>query len=165
MPRPLLPAWLRRGLEAALVAAIVAIASLWGDRLSAGGAPFPFPAGPAGALQVAPAVLALGVLTTAYPIAMAATRSDALMGALAAYLVACDLTIVFIGGHVSLERLAAVLPVGAFVALLALGPTVAGVAGSQVGASLGFGRRAGAIAAVASAVAAVVVLTLIGLLV
>jgi len=74
-----MPPWLRRGLEAALVAAVVAIASLWGDRLSAG-APYPFPGGPAGALQVAPAVLAIGVLTTAYPVAMAATRGDAVMG-------------------------------------------------------------------------------------
>lgn len=162
MPRPLMPPWLRRGLEAALVAAVVAIASLWGDRLSAG-APYPFPGGPAGALQVAPAVLAIGVLTTAYPVAMAATRGDAVMGALAAFLVACDLTIVFIGGHVSLERMAVVLPTGAFIALLALGPAAAGLVGSQVGASLGFGRRAGAIAAVASAVGAGAVLVTIGL--
>ena len=49
-------------LLAAIVAAIVAIASLAGDRLSAGGASYALPDGPVGGLVLAPAVLALGVL-------------------------------------------------------------------------------------------------------
>src|SRR5829696_1968105 len=63
MPRPLFPPWLRRGFEAAVAAAIVAVASLAGDRLGPAGVAFPFPPGPTGALLLAPAVLGLGVLT------------------------------------------------------------------------------------------------------
>ena len=161
MPRPLVPPWLRRGLQAALVAAIVAITSFLGDRLGAGGAPFPLPAGPGGALLLAPAVVAIGVVTSAYPVAMAATRGDAILGVIAGWLVAVDLTIVFTGGHVALERAGIVLPTGVLVGLLALPSVGAGLGGSQVGASLGFGRRAGAVAAVASAIGAVLGLVLI----
>jgi hypothetical protein len=161
MPRPLFPPWLRRGFEAAVVAAIVAVASLAGDRLGPAGVPFPFPPGPTGALLLAPAVLALGVLTATYPIAMAATRADAILGAVAAYLVAVDFTIILAGGHISLERLSVVLPTGVLVGLIALAPFLAGLAGSQLGASLGFGRRAGALAAVASGVGAVLALLIV----
>lgn len=161
MPRPLVPPWLRRALEAAIVAAVVAIASFLGDRLGAGGGAFPLPAGPAGALLLAPAVVAIGVVTSAYPVAMAATRGDAILGAIAGWLIAVDLTIVFTGGHVSLERAGVVLPTGVLVGLLSLGALAAGLAASQVGASFGFGRRAGAIAAVASAVGAVIALVVV----
>ena len=163
MTRPILPPWLRRGLEAAVVAAIVAIASLAGDRLGTAGVPHPIPPGPAGALVLAPAVLAIAVITTTYPIAMAATRGDAVLGALAAYLVASDLTVIFTGGPVSLDRAGIVLPGGVLVALLALVPALAAVAGAQVGAALGFGRRSGATAAVVAAVAAAIVLVIVGL--
>lgn len=161
MPRPLVPSWLRRGLEAALVAAVVAVASFAGDRLGTSAGPVILPSGPAGALLLAPAVLALGVVTSAYPVAMAATRGDAILGVIAAWLVAVDLTIVFSGGHIVLETAGIQLPTGVLVGLLALASVGAGLAASQVGASLGFGRRAGAIAAVASAVGALVALLVI----
>lgn len=161
MPRPLLPPWLRRGLEAAIVAAIVGIASLVG-RFDTGGPPFPLPSGLTGSLLLAPAVVALSVVTTAYPVAMAATRGDAVMGLMAAYLVAADLVIVFSGPRVVTERLELTLPGGVLVALLALLPVGAALAASQLGASLGFGRRAGAVAAVVGAVAAAIVLVVFG---
>jgi hypothetical protein len=161
MPRPFVPPWLRRGLEAALVAAIVAIASFAGDRLNTSAGPLPLPAGPAGALLLAPAVFAIGVITAAYPVAMAATRGDAILGVIAAWLVAVDVTILFTGGHIVLDNAGVMLPVGVLVGLLALLSVAAGLAGSQVGASLGFGRRAGAIAAVASAIGAVLGLMLV----
>jgi hypothetical protein len=161
MPRPLVPPWLRRGLEAALVAAVVAIASFAGDRLGTSAGPVMLPAGPAGAVLLAPAVLAIGVITTTYPVAMAATRGDAILGVIAAWLVAVDLTILFVGGHLELERAGFQLPAGVLVGLVALAPLGAGLVGSQVGASLGFGRQAGALAAIASAVGAVVALVLV----
>ena len=161
MPRPVMPPWLRRGLEAAVGAALVAIASFLGGRLDAGGAAFPLPAGPAGALLLAPAVFAIGVVTATYPVAMSATRGDAVLGVIAAWLVAVDLTILFTGGHIGLDRADIVLPTGVLVGLLALPSVAAGLAGSQVGASLGFGRRAGAMAAVTSAIGALLSLVLV----
>ena len=160
MPRLALAPWLRRGLEAAVVAAIVAIASLAGNRLSAGGGAYPLPAGPTGALVLAPAVLALGVLTCAYPLAMAATRSDAIFGALAAFLIAADLTVIFAPDRIIIWPTDVQVPGGLFVALLALGPAFVGLAGGQI-ATLGFGRRAGAVAAILAAVMAAVVLALV----
>jgi len=161
MPRLALAPWLRRGLEAAVVAAIVAIASLAGNRLSAGGGAYPLPAGPTGALVLAPAVLALGVLTCAYPLAMAATRSDASFGALAAFLIAADLTVIFAPDRIILGRTDIQVPGGLFVALLALGPALLGLLAGEVATPLGFGRRAGAVAAILAALVAVVVLALV----
>ena len=159
------PAWLRRSLEAAIVAALVALASLIGAGLTAGAEPFALPAGAAGSLLLAPAVLALGVVTCAYPVAMAATREDAIFGAIAAFLVAADLTVVLAGGRIVLGRSQAGLGGGLLVAALALGPALAGLALSQLATPLGFGRRAGAIGAVTAAVVASVVLVALALLI
>ena len=144
-----------------MVAAIVAIASFAGDRFGTSAGPVSLPAGPAGAFLLGPAVFAIGVVTTTYPVAMAATRGDAILGVLAAWLVAVDLTILFVGGHLVLDGAGVQLPAGVLVGLVALAPLGAGVIGSQVGASLGFGRRAGALAAIASAVGALVALMLV----
>ena len=163
MPRFRLEPWLRRGLEAAVVAAIVAIASLAGNRLSAGGGPYPLPAGLPGALVLAPAVLGLGVLTCAYPLAMAATRSDATFGAIAAFLIAADLTVIFAPDRIILARTDVQVPGGLFVALLAIGPAAVGLVGGQVVTPLGIGRRAGAVAAILAAVVAAVVLGLVAI--
>ena len=57
MARSLFPPWLRRALEVAIGAAVVAIVTLAGDRLGQGTAPYPLPAGPAGALLLAPPVM------------------------------------------------------------------------------------------------------------
>ena len=161
MPRLRVAPWLRRGVEAAVAAAIVAIAALAGERLSAGGTVYPVPSGLAGVLVLAPPVLALGVLTVAYPVAMAPTRSDALMGAVFAYLIAADATVVLAGSPFSLERAGREVPGGLLVGLLALIPAVAGLLGGQLATPLGFGRRAGAIGALVAAVASLVVLAAI----
>jgi hypothetical protein len=158
MPRLRVAPWLRRGIEAAVAAAIVAIAALAGERMSAGGTVYPVPAGIAGVLVLAPPVLALGVLTVAYPVAMAPTRSDALMGAITAFLVAADSTVVLAGSPFSLERAGREVPGGLLVGLLALIPAIAGLVGGQLATPLGFGRRAGAIGALVAAIATLVVL-------
>lgn len=158
MPRFAVPPWLRRSLEAAAVGGIVAIASLVGTGLSAGGGVYALPSGPAGALLLAPSVLALSVVTTAYPLAMAATREDALLGAVAAFLVAADLTVILAGGRLFLEQSETTISGGLLVAALAAGPAIVGLVASQFGATFGFGRRAGAVCAAAAAIAAAVVL-------
>jgi hypothetical protein len=163
MPRVRLAPWIRRAIEAAVAAALVAIGTLLGEQLSAGGAVYPIPAGMTGALVLAPPVLALGVITIAYPVAMAATRSDALMGAVAAYLVAADVTTVVAASPLSLERADQQLGGGLLVALLALAPAVIGLVAGQVATPLGFGRRAGAIGAIAAAAAGVIVLIAISM--
>lgn len=163
MPRLRVAPWLRRGLEAAVVAAIVAVALLAGNRLSAGAGPYQLPAGPAGGLALAPAVLALGVLSCAYPLAMAATRSDAVFGAAVAFLVAADLTIVFAAGPLLLPDGESQVSGGAFVALLSAGPAIVGTIAGQVLTPLGFGRRAGALAAILAAVVAIGILAIVGM--
>jgi len=161
MARVRLTPWLRRAVEAAVVAGLVAIATLIGDRLSAGGVAYTLPDGPLGGLLLAPAVLAVGVLTCAYPIAMAATRADAVLGAVAAFLIAADLTIVFAGDRIILGATEQQLAGGLLVALLALGPAVMGLLGGQLLTPLGFGRRAGAVAAILSAIVAFGVLGIV----
>ena len=161
MARVRLTPWLRRGFEAAVVAGLVAIATLTGNRLSSGGGPYMLPNGPIGGLVLAPAVLALGVLTCAYPLAMAATRADAVLGAVAAFLIAADLTIVFAGDRIILGSANEQLAGGLLIALLALGPAVMGLLGGQLLTPLGFGRRAGAIAAILSAIVAIGVLVIV----
>jgi hypothetical protein len=162
MARVRLTPWLRRGLEAAVVAGLVAVASLNGVRLSAGGS-YALPDGLIGGVLLAPAVLAVGVLTCAYPIAMAATRADAVLGSVAAFLVAADITIVFAGDRIILGAANEQLAGGLLVALLALGPAVMGLLGGQLLTPLGFGRRAGAVAAILSAIVAVGVLGIVAL--
>ena len=158
MPRVNVAPWIRRAIEAAVAAALVAIGTLAGERISTGGPVYPVPAGLTGALVLAPPVLALGVITIAYPIAMAATRSDALMGAVAAYLVAADVTTIVAASPLSLEGIGQQLGGGLLVALLALTPAVIGLVAGQLATPLGFGRRAGAVGALAAAIASVLVL-------
>jgi hypothetical protein len=158
MPRLALPTWLRRSLEAATVAALVAIASLLGAEMATAAGPYPLPSGPAAALVLAPAVLALGVVTVSYPIAMAATREDALFGAAAAFLLAADLAVVLAGRQILLDSPQLEIGGGLLVAGLAIGPALAGVVGAQVATPLGFGRRAGAICALVAGIAAAAIL-------
>jgi hypothetical protein len=161
MPRVHVAPWIRRAVEAAVAAGLVAIGTLAGVQMSAGGSVYPVPSGMAGALVLGPPVLALGVITIAYPVAMAATRSDALMGAVAAFLVAADVTTIAAASPFSLERAGKELGGGLLVALLALAPAVVGLVAGQLSTPLGFGRRAGAVGAIAAAIASVVVLVAI----
>jgi hypothetical protein len=160
MPRQLVPPWLRRALEAAAVSAVVAIGALVGAGLAAGG-PYELPSGVPGALLLAPAVFGLAVLPVAYPVAMAATRGDAILGAVAALLIAADVTIVLAGGRVLLRPGGVELGIGLLIAILAALPALVGLLAGEALTPLGFGRRAGAIVAITSAVAAAAVLAVI----
>jgi hypothetical protein len=161
MPQQLIPSWLRRALVAAVVSAVVAIGALAGAGLASGG-PYALPPGPAGALLLAPAIFALAVLPVAYPVAMAPTRGEAILGAVAAFLIASDLTIVFAGGRVVMAPGGVELASGLLVGTLAVGPALIGLLCGELLTPFGFGRRAGAIAALTAAVAAAAVLAAIG---
>lgn len=157
----LLPPWLRRGLEAGVIAGLVAIVTLFGATASAAAGHVAFPPGPAGSLLVAPAVLALGVITVGYPVAYAATRPDAVLGALVAFLLAGVATAALIRTQADLggfdDR---GIALGVLSGVLALGPALVGLAAGQLLTRLGFGRRAGAFSTVGSALFALLVLVL-----
>jgi hypothetical protein len=164
MARSRFPGWLRRALEAALVAGLVAVVSLVGGRLSASDVVV-LPSGLAGALLLAPSVLALGVIPASWPMAMAATRSDALFGATAAFLIAADAAVLLAGGRLQVEGTALELPAGFLAVILAAAPAAAGITAGQLVNPLGFGRHAGAVGAVVSALAALIALAGLALVV
>src|SRR5262249_25581141 len=118
------------------------------------------PAGPTGSLLLAPAVLSLGVLTVAYPVAYAATRPDAVLGTVAAFLIGANATAIFVATPINLATLSREVRLGVLVGVLALGPVVVGLVAPQLMTNLGFGRRAGAASAVASGICALLVLLL-----
>jgi hypothetical protein len=166
MPAIRLPAWLRRGLEAGLFAGLLSLLTVvtyrW-DRGAAVGVGA-LPAGPAGTIVLALPVLAVGVFAVAYPIGLAPTRPDAILGAATGAIVAADLLAlitVIAGERVAILGGANVLPVGFLAALLAMPGAVGGIAASQLFSPHGFGRRAGRIGVVV-AVAVATPILLIG---
>lgn len=163
MPRPIVARWLRRALEAAIAAAAIAVAALVGG-LGQSAQPVAIPVGPAGLLAMAPATLALAVLPVGYPVGMAATRSDALFGAAAAFLIAADATILLAGQMVDLGASGAARA-GLLAATLALPGAVVGLLAGQVATPLGFGRRAGALTAATAAAIALAALAAAGAMV
>ena len=89
--RPLIPAWLRRGFQAGVIGALLSGGTLLAFHLSRPTPWVALPQGIDGSLILVPALLALGVLAVSVPIFMAATRSEAILGALTGFLVAADL--------------------------------------------------------------------------
>jgi hypothetical protein len=154
-----LPPWLRRGLEAGIIAALVSIVTLLGSTgLEAATATLP--QGPTGSLLLAPAVLSLGVLTVAYPVAYAATRPDAVLGTVAAFLVGANATAIIVATPIALSSIGREVRLGVLVGVLALGPVILGLVAPQLVTHLGFGRRAGAASAIASGAFALLILLL-----
>jgi hypothetical protein len=156
----LLPPWLRRGLEAGVIAALVAIVTLFGATASSAAGRLTLPAGPAGSLLLAPAVLAIGVITVGYPVAYAATRPDAILGSLVAFLLAANAAALLVQTEVDMATIDRSMALGVLVGVLALGPAIVGLGAGQVLTRLGFGRRAGAFATVGSGAFALIVLVL-----
>jgi hypothetical protein len=156
----LLPPWLRRGLEAGVIAALVAIITLIGSTAGGAAGRVVLPQGPAGSLLLAPSILALGVITVGYPVAFAATRSDAILGTIAAFLVGADAVALLVTTRLQMSGLDREMALGVVVGVLALGPALVGLLAGQILTPLGFGRRAGAVSTLASGALAVVVLVL-----
>jgi hypothetical protein len=155
-----LPPWLRRGLEAGVIAALVAIVTLLGASTSAAAGHMVLPAGVAGSLLLAPSVLSIGVFTVSYPVAYAATRPDAILGTVVAYLIAANAAAFLVQVEVDMRSFGRSWPLGVLAGFLALWPVLLGLGASQLLTPLGFGRRAGAFATVSSGGFALVILLL-----
>ncbi|HEY6056713.1 MAG TPA: hypothetical protein VIV06_01715 [Candidatus Limnocylindrales bacterium] len=159
LARGRLPPWLRRALEAGLVSGVVAGGALLSSGLGPGGEPRALPDGLTGLLVLAAPVLVLGVLAVSYPLTMTATRPDAVLGAIGAFLIGADIA-VLAGGRLVLGAGDFEIAAGLFVAGLALGPAVIGLAAGQLLTPLGFGRRAGAWSAISAFLVGVLVLAM-----
>jgi hypothetical protein len=157
------PRWLRRGLEAGLFAGLVSLLTIIAYRWDRGAAVgvATLPVGLTGSIVLALPVLAVGVFAVAYPVGLAATRLDAILGAATGAIVAADLLAlmtVAAGERVAILGGANVLPVGFLAAILATPAVVGGIAASQLFSPHGFGRRAGRIGAVAAVIVATPIL-------
>jgi type IV secretory pathway VirB3-like protein len=138
--------WLRRGIEAGVVGALLAVGTLAALHLSRPEPRLVIPNGVDGALIFAPAVMALGVFVVTYPTFLAATREEAILGVIAAFLVAADALMLIsfvIGDQVIVHTLSRSLPLGVVAAALALPVAVVGLLVGQITAPFGFGRSAG----------------------
>ncbi len=165
-----LPAWLRRGLEAGCFASVLSLLIVFATPNGSGVdlGIRALPKGLDGALAMALPVIAIGVFAVTYPVALTATRAEAVLGAITAVLVAGDLVTLLtaaMGDRLVLRGGLQVLPSGLLATMLALPSATLGLAASQLFSSFGFGRRAGRLAAVVSTLVAIVVLlTLVPLL-
>lgn len=165
-----LPAWLRRGLEAGVFAALLSLITVvvlgW-ERPAAG--PTILPGGLGAGLTLALPVLSIGVLAVAYPVALAATRGDAILGAVAGWIVGADLlalATVLVDQRLLLLGAGVTVPLGIVAGLFAAPAALGGLLAAQLFTPLGFGRRAGRIAAVvATAVATPILLFVVPLVV
>ncbi len=157
---PALPPWLRRGLEAGVFSALLAGGTLLGFTIGEGAAPPALPSGIAASLLLALPVLSIGVMAVAYPILLAATRSDALLGSVTGLLIAGDLVTLAVTGRVLVGSIDRQVPLGLLVTLLSMPAAIAGILAGEFGSPLGFGLRAGIRAAVVAAIAAVIVVIL-----
>jgi len=117
------------------------------------------PNGLDGAMILVPAVLALAVFSVCYPTFMAATRSDAVLGAVAALLIAADalmgVSLAF-RDDVTVHALGRGLPLGLVGAALAVPAAVVALIVGPLTSPLGFGRSAGLRAALTGAVVGLV---------
>lgn len=157
------PRWLRRGLEAGLFAGLLSLLTVIAYRWDRGAAVgvATLPVGLTGSIVFALPVLAVGVFAVVYPVGLAATRLDAILGAVTGAIVAADLLAlitVAAGERVTILGGANVLPVGFLAAILATPAAVGGIAASQLFSPHGFGRRAGRIGAVAAVIVATPIL-------
>ncbi|MGD0248913.1 MAG: hypothetical protein ABSB75_07665 [Candidatus Limnocylindrales bacterium] len=144
--RRLIPPWLRRGFEAGVIGALLAVGTLVAFQLSRPAPRLDLPNGLDGALILVPAVVALGIFVVSYPTFLAATREDAVLGVVAAFLVAADvlmLVSLVARDEVMVHPLGRSLPLGAVAAAVAVPVALAGLLVGQLTTPLGFGRLAG----------------------
>ncbi len=162
--RRFLPPWLRRGFEAGAIGALLSGGTLLAFRL---GRPEPrvaLPQGIDGSLILVPALLSLGVLAVGVPVFLAATRTEAILGAVAGFLVAADLlmAVSFVSRQqIVVHMLSRSLPLGVVAAVLAIPVAVTAIMVGPVASELGFGHSSGLRAVLAGAVVALA-LALIG---
>jgi hypothetical protein len=164
MGRIRLAPWIRRGIEAGVFAAVLVLATVLAWRWDTAGEGLrALPPGLEGAFLMALPVLSIGVFAVAYPIGFVATRQDAILGAIAGFLVAADVVaLVTVAAGLRVVILdGTIVAVGLLAAILALLPAVAGLLASQLLSPVGFGRRASGWAAIAAAIVATPILVLL----
>jgi hypothetical protein len=144
--RRLIPPWLRRGVEAGVVGALLAAGTLVAFQLSRPAPRLALPNGLDSALILTPAVVALAIFAVSYPTFLAATREDAVLGVVAAFLIAADafmLISLLSRDEVLIHPLGRSLPLGVLATGVAVPAAIAGLLIGQLTAPLGFGRSAG----------------------
>jgi hypothetical protein len=155
---------MRRGLEAGVVGAVLALGTLVAFQLSRPAPRLYLPNGLDSALILMPAVVALGIFIVSYPTFLAATREDAILGVVAAFLVAADafMLVSFLArDNVLIHPLARSLPLGVLAAAVSVPVALAGLLCGQVRAQLGFGRSAGLRSALGGAALGLVVVVVV----
>ncbi len=165
MGRLRLPAWLRRGLEAGIFAALLSLVSVvaltWEDQ---GPGPLVLPGGLAAGLTLALPVLSIGVLAIAYPVALAATKGDAILGAIVGWIVGADLLAAVTAAmdqRLLLVGVGIAVPFGVVAGVFAAPAALGGLLAAQLFTPLGFGRRAGRVAAIVAAAVATPILAIV----
>ncbi len=162
MGRLRLSGWLRRGLEAGAFAAafsMITLVTLGWERQGPG--PLILPAGLGSSLVLALPVLSISVLTVAYPVMMAATKSDAVLGAIVGWVVGADvlaLVTVAVDQRLLLLGAGVTVPLGIVAGVAGAPAALGGLLAAELFTPLGFGRRAGRLAAVAAATIATSIL-------
>ena len=161
--RRLIPPWLRRGFEAGVVGALLAAGTLVAFQLSRPAPRLALPNGLDSALILTPAVVALAIFAVSYPTFLAATREDAVLGVVAAFLIAADafmLISLLARDEVLIHPLGRSLPLGVVATGVAVPAAIAGLLIGQLTAPLGFGRSAGLRSAVGGAAVGLVVVVI-----
>ena len=156
------PAWLQRGLEAGVFAALLSLVTVLAlEWEHAGPGPLTLPSGIGAGLALALPVFSLGVLGVAYPVALAATKGDAILGAIVAWIVGADLlaiVTVAMGQQLLLVGAGITVPLGVVAGVFAAPAALGGLLAAELFTPLGFGRRAGRFAAIAAAAIATPIL-------
>jgi hypothetical protein len=162
MGRLHLPAWLRRGLEAGIFAALISLVTVvaltWDGR---GPGPLVLPGGLGAGLTLALPVLSIGVLAVAYPVALAATKGDAILGAIVGWIVGADLLAIvtaMMEERLLLIGVGVTVPFGVVAGVFAAPAALGGLLAAELFTPLGFGRRAGRVAAIVAAIVATPIL-------
>ena len=155
--RRLIPRWVRRGFEAGAVGAVLSGGTLLAFQLSRPAPRLALPQGIDGSIILVPAILAMGVLAISLPIFAAATRAEAVLGAVTGYLVAADLlmAVSFVARQsVRVYVLVHSLPLGLVAALLAIPVALVGILVGTLSSEHGFGHAAGLRAVIAASAVA-----------
>jgi hypothetical protein len=165
MGRLRLPAWLRRGLEAGVFAALLSLFTVvalgWENR---GPGPLILPGGLGAGLALALPVLSIGVLAVAYPVALAATKGDAILGAIVGWIVGADLlaaVTAVMEPRLLLKGVGVTVPFGVVAGVFAAPAALGGLLAAELFTPLGFGLRAGRVAAIVAAVVATPILLIV----
>ena len=159
------PNWLRRGFEAGVVGALLSAGTLVAFQLSRPEPRLIVPDGLDGSMILTPAVLALGVFVVVYPTMLAGTRQEAVLGVVAAFLIAADVLMLISFAQrdsVIVHFLSRSLPLGVIGVALAVPVAVVTLLASQTATPLGFGRSAGVRSALVGALLAFAVVIFAG---